>query len=539
MVEGHEVTSSRGAVAAEMHEAARIGARILGEGGNAMDAVAAAAMACSIMGPHKCGLGGYVMAAVVLEGATGKVWSLDANARAPAGAWPEMYRARAPEPQRGGINESEYDCSVEGDVNVFGPLAVAIPGQMAGMGALWERWGRLSWPDIMAPSQALVADGFPYGPSLASSVRGGRDHIERFPDTGAFLMPTGSLPEPDDLWHPPHLDQTLARLSASGWRDMYEGELARAIADHLTAQGGIVTREDLAGYAPRITEPYRATYRGVPVYGPILPNGALSGLQALHMLDCLEPFEDGTAMYWHQVAETMKQVWRDRLRYLADPEYADVPVERLLSREYAAGRAEALRHHPELVDTRPFSRSGKPALETTHVSGADSDGNVVTATISQGGGFGSYVTVPETGIVLGHGMCRLDPRPGLPNSVAGGKGPFNNTVPLLARLPDRDVAVGLPGGRRIVCVSTQAMQRVIDFGASSEQASASPRLHLLGQEPLEVTRSISDEVVEGLRSMGHTVEVVERCAGPAQCAEYLKSEGVARAGTTELAAAPN
>jgi len=539
MIEGCEVTSARGAVAAEIHEAARIGARVLGAGGNAMDAVAAAAMASSVMAPHKCGLGGYVMAAVVLEGASGKVWSLDGNARAPAAARPDMYRARPPEPGRNGINESEYDCSVEGDANVYGPLAVAIPGQMAGMGALWERWGCLGWPEIVAPTQALVADGFPCSQGLARSVQANRARIEGFPATAELLLPGGKPLEGDDLWRPHHVDRTLARLAAAGWRDMYEGELGRAIADHLTSQGGAVTREDMAGFAPRITEAYEATYRQVPVYGPILPNGALSGLQALNMLDCLGPFEDGSALYWHQVAETMKQVWRDRLRYLADPEHAEVPVERLLNRAYAAGRAETLRHHPELVDARPFSRSGRPVLETTHVSGADGDGNVVAVTISQGGTFGSFVTVPDTGIVLGHGMCRLDPRPGLPNSVAGGKGPLNNTVPLLARLPERDVAVGLPGGRRIVCVSTEAMQRVIDFDATSVQASAAPRLHLLGQEPVEVTRTMPDGVVEELRALGHAVEVVESCAGPAQCAEYLKDNRAARAGTTELAAAPD
>lgn len=539
MIEGGEVTSPRGAVAAEMHEAARIGARALAAGGNAMDAIAAASLACSVLGPDKCGIGGYVMAAVVLEGASGEVWSLDANARAPSAAHAGMYPARAPEPGRTGINESEYDCSVDGDVNVYGPLAVAVPGQMAGMGTLWERWGRLDWPAIVAPSQALVSDGFPFGHALSRNVRGGRARMESFPETEAFFMPDGEAPVADTVWHPPHLDRTLARLASAGWRDFYEGELAGRIADYLTSQGGILTRKDLKEYAPRTTKPYRATYRGIPVYGPVLPNGALSGLQALQMLDCLEPQEDGSVMYWHQMAEVMKQVWRDRLRYLGDPRYADVPLERLLSPEYAAGRAEALRHHPEVVDKRPFSNSGKPVLETTHLSAADGEGNVVTATITQGGGLGSYVTVPETGILLSHGMCRLDPRPGLPNSVAGGKGPLNNIVGLVARLPDRDVATGLPGGRRIVSVGTQAMQRVIDFGASSRQASAAPRLHVLGQEPLEVTRSISDEVVAGLRAMGHEVEVVERCAGPAQDAEFLRNEGLARAGTTELAAAPD
>ena len=175
-----------------------------------------------------------------------------------------------------------------------------------------------------------------------------------------------------------------------------------------------------------------------------MPNGCLSALQILHMLECLPIVPDDQAQYWHQLAEVVKQAWRDRLRYVGDPDFVDVPVERLLSKDYAAGRVEALQQFPEKVDQQVYEASGPAVAETLHVSAADAEGNLVGITITQGGAFGSCLTVPGTGIILGHGMCRLDPRPGRANSVAAHKRPLNNVVPMILRLPQRDVAIGLP-----------------------------------------------------------------------------------------------
>ena len=166
--------------------------------------------------------------------------------------------------------------------------------------------------------------------------------------------------------------------------------------------------------------------------------------------------------------KTLKRVasvgWRDRLRYLADPDFVDVPVERLLSKDYAAGRVETIRQFPEHVDKLVPEFTVESPHGTLHVSAADADGNLVSVTISHGGAFGSCVTVPGTGIILGHGMCRLDPRPGYANSIASRKRPLNNVAPMVLRMPKRDVATGLPGGRRIISVNAQVSQRVMDYG---------------------------------------------------------------------------
>ncbi|MBI3987506.1 MAG: gamma-glutamyltransferase, partial [Lentisphaerae bacterium] len=159
MKTGSEVVSRKGVVAANPPPAARIGAAVLEAGGNAMDAAVAASMACCMLRPNQTGIGGYVCSAVVLDAKAGKVWCVDANGMAPAAARPDMYRlcSRQGQQDRDGINEWEYACSVAGNDNVFGPLSVATPGMMAGMGFIHERWGRLPWPKIVAPSQALLA----------------------------------------------------------------------------------------------------------------------------------------------------------------------------------------------------------------------------------------------------------------------------------------------------------------------------------------------------------------------------------------------
>ena len=530
MIEGKQITGTKGAVAAWPEEAARIGAGILEAGGNAMDAASAACLACAVMSPDKNGIGGYVLAAVVLKGKTGEVWSLDANAKAPAAAVADFYDVEPERDSPKGVNENEYGCTVRDDANVHGPLAVSVPGQMAGMGMLWERWGRLKWEQVMAPSQALVADGFPFGAVLADDIASMQHVLRRYPASQKHLMPEGRLPTADDIWHRPDMEKTLARMATAGWRDFYEGQLGRVIADGIQGMGGILTREDMLDFAPRITEPSRGRYRGARLYGPILPNGCLTSLQILQMLDCLEPVAETDVEYWHRWAEVLKLAWRDRLRYLGDPDFVGVPTERLLSREYAAGRVEALVQRPERVDVESWGMSSQSLPETLHVSTADAEGNMVSATISQGGNLGSGVVIGGTGIVLGHGMNRLDPRPGGINSVAPHKRPLNNVAPMIIRLPDRDVATGLPGGRKIISVGAQLAQRVIDFGAGAQEAAEAPRLHVVVEEPIEVSADMDEKIIGQLQQMGHRVERSARIGGMAHIAEYSHKEQVVRAG---------
>jgi gamma-glutamyltranspeptidase/glutathione hydrolase len=400
---------------------------------------------------------------------------------------------------------------------------------MAGMGTIWERWGQLKWSEVVAPSLKLLEKGFPFG-STATSIQNQAAVIRKFEATEKHLMPEGRLPEPDDIWHRRDMEKTLARVSEAGWQDFYVGEVGRKIVDHVQSTGGILTMEDMAAFKPRVTEPYSTTYRGAGVHAAVLPNGGISSLQVLNMWECLDQVPEDSVTYWHRFAEILKLAWRDRLLHLGDPEHVDVPVERLLSKDYARGRMETMLQFPDAVDRLVPPPMGDLNDGTLHVSSSDSKGNVASVTISQGGAFGSLVTVPDTGVILGHGMCRLDPRPGRKNSVASGKRPLNNTVPLILCLPDRDVAAGMPGGRRIIAVNARVAQKIIDFGATSLEAVSGPRMHVQTNEPVSVTKELSDEIKDGLTGMGHEVTSVEALGGGIHCAEYLKAGGTVRAG---------
>ena len=518
MIEGKEVVSARGAVAANPPEAARIGARVLAAGGNAMDAIAAAGIAGCMLAPAAAGIGGYVGCAVVLsgDGRGQRVWSIDSNAIAPACAHDHMFEvipagspAERPEDTRAlqdsGINEKEYACRVKDNANVIGPLAVAVPGVMGCIGTLWERWGRLEWRQIVEPSRELLKNGL-------------------------------QLAGPDGVPHRPEMAETLAHIAETGWRDFYSGELGRKIADGVQGAGGILARDDMAAFEPRITEPYCISYRNSSVHCAILPNGGLTCLQILNMMECFDPPPAESVEYWHLIAEVLKLAWRDRLRYLGDPDSVSVPVRRLLSKDYAAGRVESIRQFPRHVDMLIRRHAQEYDHGTFHFSSADAEGNLVSMTLSHGGSFGSKFVVRGTGIVLGHGMCRFDPHPGHPNSIAGSKRPLSNTCPVLVRLPDRDIAAGLPGGRRLISVAAQIVQRIVDFGASGCQAAESPRLHVGTHEPVELMESVGSPIFEGLGEIGHTVRKVRSVANAAHCAEVLREEALIRAGGNGWAA---
>ena len=522
-------------MAANPAPAAEAGARVLEMGGNAMDAASAASMACCMLQPHSTGVGGYVCCAVVLEGKTGRVWSVDANSIAPAAAHERMYEILPKRPNGDSHNEYEYECRVKDDANIYGPLSVGPPGMMAGMGIVWERWGKLEWRDIVQPSLDLISDGIAYD-TTAGAIKSLEQEIRRFPATAEHLMPNGNLPKPDDIWHRRDMDKTLERVAEAGWRDFYDGEIGHKIADSIQEAGGILTRDDMANFEPRVTAPYCVSFRDAEVYGPILTNGCISSLQILNMLDCLEPILEDSPAYWHRYAEVLKLAWRDRLQYLGDPAFVEVPYERLLSKEYAAGRVESLKQFPESIDQRMPPNPVEGSHGTLHVSTADIEGNVVSITISQGGSFGSCFTVPGTGVILGHGMFRLDPRPGRANSVGPGKRPLNNTAAMLVRQPSRDTAIGLPGGRKIISVMPRAVELLVERKFSGRRAAEAPRMHSEASEPIQITESAGDDTIAALKEMGHEMKPMERIAGAMNCAEILREERIIRAGGTGCAA---
>jgi gamma-glutamyltranspeptidase/glutathione hydrolase len=244
----------------------------------------------------------------------------------------------------------------------------------------------------------------------------------------------------------------------------------------------------MAAFTVRVTAPLAGEYHGAKVYTAIAPNGGYSVLSAF---DDLPHTSDRDPEYWHRLAGALQRMWRRRLQ---------------------------------------DSRSGTTPHGTIHVAAADAEGNLVSVTISQGGLFGSCLAVPGTGIILGHGMCRFDPHPGLDNSPGPGKRPLNNVCPLIIRIKGRDVAIGARGGRRIVSVCAQMAQRIVDLGESAWQAATAPRIHTISGDPLEVSHNFDPAIREALAKMGHRIEVPDEVAGAAHGAEILRETSQLRAG---------
>ncbi|MBI4903504.1 MAG: gamma-glutamyltransferase [Acidobacteria bacterium] len=517
--EGRSVSGTLGIVVTEQPDAAKAGARMLESGGNAFDAAAAASIAACMLEPQSVDIGGYVCAAVIREGKSGKIFSLDSNSVAPAAAHDKMYTVLPRRTDLRDTNENEYFCSVKDNANVTGPLAVGVPGVMAGIGTMWERWGRARWPSVLEASLTLLDRGFPYR-GAAGAIRNRESVIRALDASQRHLMPLGKLPTATDVWHRRDMDKTLLRISREGWKDFYQGELAHRIADYVQRAGGILTRQDMAKFQPRITPAYSTQYRNARVHGAILANGGISALEILNMLECFSPAPADSVTHYHRWIEVLKLAWRDRLRYLGDPDHARVPVERLLSKDYAAGRIETLRALPESVDRFP-APSAQPSTGTVHLTAADAEGNMVAVTISHGGGLGSCVTVPDTGIILGHGMCRFDPRPGRPNSVAAFKRPLNNVCPSIVETPERTIACGMRGGRRIISVVAHMCQRLVDFHDSPEAAVDAPRFHVEEQEPAEVSAKVPEPVVAELQRMGHNIKSGQPVGGACSAIEIV------------------
>jgi gamma-glutamyltranspeptidase/glutathione hydrolase len=505
------VEGRRAAVACDPEPCARAATQAIEAGGNAMDAAAVACLVSCMHETSAVDIGGYVACAVVLEGSTGKVWSLDANSVAPAQAAPDMYEILPQRPGAHSRNEDEYGCSVKNNANVDGALSVGVPGTLAGIGTIWERWGKLKWPQIVAPAQEMLEQGFHVSGNLAAGIRSRRQVLSSMPPAAEHFMPDGKPLEEGQIWHRPGMDWTLRRLAEAGWQDFYRGEIARRIAGYVQQLGGILDLADLESYQVPVAPAIGISCAGARAYGAPLANGGLSCLSGLLLLHEVTPPWPDDPMHWHLLAEALKLAWRDRLRYFGDPAKTDVDWKRFISSGYAAERMAALRKSPRSVDHTIGPKIAN-STGTIHISTADAQGNLVAVTISHGSSIGSCVTVPGTGISLGHGMSRFDPRPGLANSVAPGKRPLNNVCPTILRQPERDLAFGLRGGRRIVSVALSVAQQLLQ-GRTMADVLDAPRLHTEGYDPIEVSQSMPNPLRRELEKMGHNLYVAAAIGG--------------------------
>lgn len=478
-------------------------AAILAEGGTAVDAAVAGLLALSVCEPMMVGLfGGGVFH---LREADGRHTILDGLSTAPAAAHASMFTPARP--------DDPLVIEAVDRVNMVGPLSVAVPGNLLAWSAALARGGRFSLADVLQPAIRLARRGFTVSHYLADCAAEAAADMARDPAIAALFLPGGSPIQAGSQLRNPALAETLEAIAAGGPDALHGGAVGASAAAEIAARGGILTLADLAGQAIVERAPIRGTYRGYEVMAPPPPSAA--GVHVAQMLNLLEGF-DISAMGFenparlHLVAEALKMAFADRAAATADPAFVTVPVERLISKDYAAER------RAEFDPAR--ARAWGPGVaageaHTTHLTVADAEGRIVAATHTINSLFGARFLLRETGLIPNNYMALFNPRPGLANSIAPGKRVTTSMSPMIILKAGKPwAALGLPGGLRIFASTFQAVLNLVDHGMSLSAAVEAPRIWTQGGN-LEVEAGFDDATRAALAAMGHPVQKVATVAG--------------------------
>lgn len=442
------VAGAGGVVASQHYAASEIGAAVLRDGGNAVDAALAAGFAVAMLEPWMSGVGGGGSMLVHLA-QTGETWCVDFGMVAPKRLDPADY------PLAGDGADSDLFGwpAVKDARNVRGHSSITVPGYVAGTAAALERFGTRSWADVLAPAIALAEKGMAVDWYATLMVATAAADLARDPESARVFLPGGFPPVGDWAGVLPRvklgrLAETLKRLAEAGPRDFYEGEIARALLEDLRAGGSKIEADDLADYQARIYPAATKRYRGAKVTAPPGLTGGPSLHRALELLEgSLAALSAPDAPAYAAYARALQQAYAERLAQMGDADETKSPS------------------------------------CTTHVSVADKDGNLVALTQTLLSLFGSKVMLPRTGVLMNNGVMWFDPRPGRPNSIRPGRRPLSNMCPTIVERADGfRCALGASGGRRIMPAVLQLTSFLCDYGMTLEEAFHTPRIDSSGTD---------------------------------------------------------
>ncbi len=494
-------TAPSGMVVSGSPIASAVGAEILKQGGNAVDAAVGVAFALAVVHPEAGNIGGGGF--MVLRFANGKVAALDYRETAPGRASRDMYL----DPQ-GKLT----------DKSLTGHLAAGVPGSLAGLAEAQRRYGKLAWAQVVAPAIGLARDGFVVDEFRSRSIAGSADRLRRFPASRAQFLPGGEAPKPGTTFKQPDLAATLQAIQDSGAAPFYQGRIADLIVKEMARGGGIITKEDLAAYRPVWRDPIASKYRGYTIYSmPPSSSGGVTMAETLNILEGYDPLpEFGSAPYVHLLAEAFRRAFMDRNQTLGDPAFVSMPLDRLLSKKYAAelrGQIDPNRATP----TPPFVSDAHEGANTTHYSVVDAAGNAASVTTTLNSSYGSAVTVAGAGFLLNNEMDDFAAAPGKPNqyglvqgeanAIQPGKRMLSAMTPTIVTDPQGRLrmVLGSPGGPTIITSVTQVILNVVDHHMSLPDAVAVTRIHHQAlPDVINFERGgLLPATVAALRRMGH------------------------------------
>jgi gamma-glutamyltranspeptidase/glutathione hydrolase len=498
------VTANRGMVVTNHPLASAAGVEMMAAGGNAIDATVSALFTLSVVEPMMVGIFGGGTALIRL--ADGRETVLDGLSTAPALARPDSYKP---------ISDTWPDyMEAEGRANRVGSKAVAVPGNLKAWCEAAARFGRLDLATLLEPAIRHAEYGFRLSPYLATCIAETAPDLALDQTIASVFLPRGTPLTAGERLVQRDYAQTLRMIAQHGPDLLYGGELGRRVAEYLEAAGSFVRLNDLADYRTVERKPVRGNYRGVEIVGPPPPcSGGVHTIQILNLLEAYDVREMGfgTAETLHLVLEALKIAAADRRAVTADPAFVDVPIERLISKDYADQR------RPEIDRSCASSfRSqvlSNESANTTHVTIADGEGNIVTSTQTINSLFGARIMIPGTGIIPNNYMYLFDPHPGNALSLLPGKRITSGITALIGKREGNPIfALGLPGAHRIPASAMQAVLNIVDHGMSIQEAVEAPRVFTWGQE-VELERGFAGSVHEAVAALGHRVLPVDHVAG--------------------------
>jgi len=491
LLAGSQATATKAAIATSSPTVTSIGLRVLQSGGTAADAAVAVGFALGVAQPYAGGLGGGGIA-MYYDAKSKGVWALDFREAAPEATKKEMF---ATKPSR------------------IGALTAAVPGTVAGLGALHERFGTKSWRELLAPAAALAREGAKVDADTAQAIVAARAErqIDQFKSTAELLLRNAKPLAAGDTLVQADLAATIDRLAQHGSHDFYDGEIAKKLIDAVHDAGGILADRDLLEYKPAWRAPMRIAFRGYDVCAP--PPPSTGGFVIAESLAILTGFElDGSAKSVHLIAEAERRASVDADKYLGDPATARIPYRELLSDERAkAWRASINIGHvtPTAMLTEPASIDSAESPHTTHFTIVDANGNVAAVTLTLDDDFGGGFFVPGLGFALNDAMHDFTKNA---NAAASGKRPVTSMTPLIVlRNGAPFLAAGSTGGAMIPTTMLQLLLDVIGRHMPLNEAVAAPRYHQDARnEDVAVERDrVPHDIVAALGAMGHGVRQTE------------------------------
>ena len=511
-----------GMVTTQHFLATSVGEKILNKGGNAYDASIAIAFTLAVVLPRAGNIGGGGFM-VMYDKDTSKAYSIDYREKAPEKSFRDMYLN-----EDGSFNNQ--------NLSTFGYLSSGVPGTVAGLWEVHQKFGSLPWNDLLEDAIFYAENGFNISSYMADVLYNYNEKMSFFPETKKIFQ--ADFPDfKNKKFLQKDLAKTLRIISLKGKDGFYKGDIAKKISEDMRANGGLITINDLKNYNPVWREPLVSSYRNNQII--TMPPPSSGGVHIIQMLNILEKynlneFEHNSSDYINLLSEVMKHAYADRSKYLGDPDFYDVPVKKITSNQYANEifKEINLGMSKSSSDIHPGMYLNNESHETTHFSVADIKGNIVSSTYTLNSTFGSGVVIKGTGILMNNEMDDFSAAPGIPNQfgllgaeaneIVPMKRPLSSMTPTIVMKEDElFFTTGSPGGSRIISAVLQSILNIVDFDMNLEKATFAKRIHHQWQpDILEIELSVNKKVKNELESMGYLIEIKD----PLTCIQTIMYE---------------